>query len=131
MRFISSTFLLELFVALPGLIVATALGTATFQPVPVNWDNLKALTPNQTVRVNLKDGRVCLGEIELMTSDAVVVRVGRQKQTLAKETILSVYAKGESQGGQKTTTGALFPWTADEGSKWTEAYRAPAERGEP
>ncbi len=93
-------------VSILGLIMGVQLGAAKPRPEKANWDNLKQLLPGEEVKVVLKDGKPHRGLLQTVTDEDLVLRQATGDQKFARQNILRVSSKGQSQRGRNAAIGA-------------------------
>jgi hypothetical protein len=94
-----------LIVALLVLMTGVPLRAADNRNAGSNWDNLKQLAPGDQVQIVLNDAKSYRGHFQLLSDEAIVVRLGSGEQTFPRETVLRVSTKGQSHRGRNALIG--------------------------
>ena len=79
---------------------------ALAQSAKNSWDSLKQLVPGQEIRVVLNDAKSYQGRFELISDEAMTVRLAAGEQSFARQDILRVSAKGKSHRLRNVLIGA-------------------------
>jgi hypothetical protein len=93
----------HIFAIIGALLLA---GSASAQKPPDSWDNLKQLVPGEAVRVVLNDAKSYQGKFELVSDEAITVRLAAAEQSFARQDILRVSAKGDPHRMRNALIGA-------------------------
>ncbi len=89
-----------------GLMVGVPVAAGRPRPEKANWDNVKQLLPGEEIRVVLNDAKSYRGLLQTVTDEGIAVRLATGDQTFARENILRVSSKGQSQRGRNAAIGA-------------------------
>jgi hypothetical protein len=88
-----------------GLFSAASLFAQEARP-EANWANLKQVSPSDEVRVILADGKSFDGKFQTYTDSAVILRTITGEQSLSRESVLRISAKGKSHRWRNALIGA-------------------------
>ena len=93
-------------VALSFVLLSLIPPFALAQPSKDRWDNLKNLAPGQLIRVVLNQAKSLNGQFRSVSDDGLVLRVGGEEQTIARQDILRISTKGVSHRMRNALIGA-------------------------
>jgi hypothetical protein len=71
-----------------------------------NWDSVKQLSPGQEILVVQNNAQSFQGKLESVSDEGVVIRLTAGEQTVAKDNILRVSARGRSHRLRNMALGA-------------------------
>jgi hypothetical protein len=103
----------KLILAILGSIVLA--GQLSAQTGQDSWDNLKKLVPGEEIRIVLKDAKSYQGRFELVSDEALSVRLATGNQTFARQDILRVSVKTEPHRARNAIIGAAIGFGASFG----------------
>jgi tetratricopeptide (TPR) repeat protein len=93
-------------ISVSRLMTGAPLRAAEPPPEKANWDNLKSLAPGEEIQVVLKDAKSYRGRLQAVSDEAITVRLAAGEQSIARQDILRVSAKGNSHRLRNALIGA-------------------------
>ena len=93
-------------ISVSRLMTGAPLRAAEPPPEKANWDNLKSLAPGEEIRVVLKDAKSYRGRLQAVSDEAITLRLAAGEQSIARQDILRVSAKGNSHRLRNALIGA-------------------------
>jgi len=111
-----------IWVLLFAVVALSSAQTPDAAPAPDQWNDLRSLPADATVRVQTGLRHSIEGRLAGVTDDGLVVRIRRREQTLPRASVISVSLRGKGHRAQHTLIG--FAIGAGIGLGIGEAYDA-------
>jgi hypothetical protein len=93
--------------AILGLGIAFPLRGAASQTAKSNWENLKAIAPGDDVLVVLHTDQSAQGRFEAFTAGSITIQLKSGNESLQRENILRISARGQKHRRRNALIGAL------------------------